>query len=69
MRPFLIDLPNGAEAMIDAYVWRSDTDDQGDVLARHLHAAIRAAEHAGSGPACCRHGQRALAGSRNAVRA
>jgi len=44
MRPFLIDLPNGAEAMIDAYVWRSDTDDQGDVLARHLHAAIRAAE-------------------------
>ena len=44
MRPFLIDLPKGTEAMIDAYVWRADSDDQGDALARHLHAAIRAAD-------------------------
>ncbi len=44
MRPFLIDLPPGAEAMIDVYVWRWHPEDRGDSLARHLRAAIGAAD-------------------------
>ena len=39
----LADLPEHAHAVADAYVWRSDSHDRGDVLARKLRAAIGAA--------------------------
>ena len=50
MRRFLTALPEQAEAVVDAYVWRTGAQERGDALASELRTVVAAADF----PACVR---------------